>query len=203
MACCTAYQKWSSLLLSPCGNVSILSSLGISPGFLASNSIFRRGIFAGVEISIPLSQQNLCKYPNKPYIKTSSLFSCQKVSLDLASAHRTFSTSSLEAENHTAKDSTASENEKGLAFAEVEDTVMTIAKQYCEEGITIDTTSDLEVLNTRENRKWDCLDTVEFLIDVENEFGIVMPDDVANSIKTVKETVEYILTHAVRKEEKE
>lgn len=38
----------------------------------------------------------------------------------------------------------------------------------------------------------DSLDTVELIMAFEEEFNIEIPDDVAEKIKTVKDTVEYI-----------
>ena len=38
----------------------------------------------------------------------------------------------------------------------------------------------------------DSLDTVELIMAFEEEFNVEIPDDVAEKIKTVKDTVEYI-----------
>lgn len=38
----------------------------------------------------------------------------------------------------------------------------------------------------------DSLDTVELIMAFEEEFNIEIPDDVAEKIKTVKDTVDYI-----------
>ena len=38
----------------------------------------------------------------------------------------------------------------------------------------------------------DSLDIVEFIMAFEEEFNVEIPDDVAEKIKTVKDTVEYI-----------
>lgn len=40
--------------------------------------------------------------------------------------------------------------------------------------------------------KLDSLDTVELLMAVEEEFDLVMSDEDADKLKTVKETIEYI-----------
>ena len=42
----------------------------------------------------------------------------------------------------------------------------------------------------------DSLDTVEFIMDVEKEFNITIPDDAATKMKTVRDAVEYIDAHA-------
>ena len=38
----------------------------------------------------------------------------------------------------------------------------------------------------------DSLDIVELIMGIEEEFNVEIPDDVAEKIKTVKDTVEYI-----------
>lgn len=51
----------------------------------------------------------------------------------------------------------------------------------------------LENLHMGANRKWDCLDTVEFLLDVESLFDITIPDDVADNMKTLKDVTNYVV----------
>lgn len=41
----------------------------------------------------------------------------------------------------------------------------------------------------------DSLDTVELIMGLEKEFGIEIPDDDAQSIKTVGQAIEYIEQH--------
>jgi len=41
----------------------------------------------------------------------------------------------------------------------------------------------------------DSLDIVELVMAMEDEFGIEIPDEDAEKIKTVKDVVEYIKTH--------
>ena len=41
----------------------------------------------------------------------------------------------------------------------------------------------------------DSLDTVELLVAIEEEFDIEMPDKVADELKTVGETIEYIVSN--------
>ncbi len=41
----------------------------------------------------------------------------------------------------------------------------------------------------------DSLDIVELVMAMEDEFGIEIPDDEAEKIKTVKDVVEYIKAH--------
>ena len=42
----------------------------------------------------------------------------------------------------------------------------------------------------------DSLDTVELMMDFENQFDMTIPDEEARSIKTVGDAVEYIKNHA-------
>jgi len=42
----------------------------------------------------------------------------------------------------------------------------------------------------------DSLDIVELVMKMEEEFGIEIPDEEAEKIKTVNDVVEYIKTHA-------
>ncbi|MDP4121011.1 MAG: acyl carrier protein [Bacillota bacterium] len=49
--------------------------------------------------------------------------------------------------------------------------------------------SDLEELGA------DSLDVMTICVDVEEEFGIEIPDDVAEAFKTVDDLVEYVKQH--------
>ena len=42
----------------------------------------------------------------------------------------------------------------------------------------------------------DSLDTVELVMALEESFGMEIPDEDAEKIKTVNDTVQYVLTHA-------
>jgi acyl carrier protein len=42
----------------------------------------------------------------------------------------------------------------------------------------------------------DSLDTVELVMAFEEEFGVEIPDDVAEKILTVKDAIDYIKQHA-------
>ena len=45
----------------------------------------------------------------------------------------------------------------------------------------------------------DSLDTVELVMELEEEFDINIPDDVAEKIQTVGQAIEYIKTHMDKK----
>ena len=42
----------------------------------------------------------------------------------------------------------------------------------------------------------DSLDTVELVMALEEKFGMEIPDEEAEKIKTVGDTVKYVMTHA-------
>eukprot|EP00189_Rhodosorus_marinus_P008292 CAMPEP_0184754494 /NCGR_PEP_ID=MMETSP0315-20130426/44653_1 /TAXON_ID=101924 /ORGANISM="Rhodosorus marinus, Strain UTEX LB 2760" /LENGTH=156 /DNA_ID=CAMNT_0027233917 /DNA_START=185 /DNA_END=655 /DNA_ORIENTATION=- len=83
-----------------------------------------------------------------------------------------------------------------LEMAEVEERVMTIMKNF--ESIDDDKlTVESHFAN---DLKLDSLDTVELLMAVEEEFDLVMSDEDADKLKTVKETIEYIHKNPEAKE---
>mmetsp|Transcript_16319 Transcript_16319/g.23614 ORF Transcript_16319/g.23614 Transcript_16319/m.23614 type:complete len:103 (-) Transcript_16319:467-775(-) len=83
-----------------------------------------------------------------------------------------------------------------LEMAEVEERVMTIMKNF--ESINDDKlTVESHFAN---DLKLDSLDTVELLMAVEEEFDLVMSDEDADKLKTVKETIEYIHKNPEAKE---
>ena len=43
---------------------------------------------------------------------------------------------------------------------------------------------------------YDSLDVVEFTMEVEDEFELSVPDDVAQTLDTVGKVVDYVLAHA-------
>ncbi|KAJ8905403.1 hypothetical protein NDN08_001910 [Rhodosorus marinus] len=75
-----------------------------------------------------------------------------------------------------------------LEVAEVEERVMNVMRNF--ESIDDDKlTVESHFAN---DLKLDSLDTVELLMAVEEEFDLVMSDEDADKLKTVKETIEYI-----------
>ncbi|VWU50714.1 mitochondrial ACP precursor, putative [Hepatocystis sp. ex Piliocolobus tephrosceles] len=76
---------------------------------------------------------------------------------------------------------------------QIEEKVLTVLKKYLPEDTQINYNEELEKNKTKDNRSWDFLDTVEFLIDVESEFNITIPDETADNIKTVQEVIDYIV----------
>ncbi|PHJ16912.1 acyl carrier protein [Cystoisospora suis] len=62
--------------------------------------------------------------------------------------------------------------------------ILGMAKRYIKEGATIRADQKLEEMHTRDERSWDCLDSVEFVLDVEEIFGISIPDERADELQT-------------------
>ncbi len=50
----------------------------------------------------------------------------------------------------------------------------------------------VETASLKDDLGADSLDAVEIIMDIEDEFGVQIEDDQAESIKTVKDLVEYI-----------
>ena len=46
----------------------------------------------------------------------------------------------------------------------------------------------------------DSLDTVELVMELEDEFDLSIPDEEAEKIKTVGDAIKYIETHSTKKE---
>ncbi|XP_026194566.1 uncharacterized protein LOC34623165 [Cyclospora cayetanensis] len=71
--------------------------------------------------------------------------------------------------------------------------LVALAEKYCKEGTTISLSHKFDVLETREERPWDCLDTVEFVLDAEGIYDIVIPDEDADSFECIQDVVDYIV----------
>ncbi|OEH76221.1 acyl carrier related protein [Cyclospora cayetanensis] len=76
---------------------------------------------------------------------------------------------------------------------EVSRQLVALAEKYCKEGTTISLSHKFDVLETREERPWDCLDTVEFVLDAEGIYDIVIPDEDADSFECIQDVVDYIV----------
>eukprot|EP00386_Alphamonas_edax_P012370 GDKI01038675.1.p1 GENE.GDKI01038675.1~~GDKI01038675.1.p1 ORF type:complete len:144 (-),score=33.56 GDKI01038675.1:223-606(-) len=84
-----------------------------------------------------------------------------------------------------------------MSQSDVESKMVDILKIYAKEGQTLTPSLGLEGnIETRENRKWDALDTVEYLLDIEQEFKVTFPDEFADGVKNVQQAAEYIVKHA-------
>lgn len=95
--------------------------------------------------------------------------------------------------------STEKDNLSSFTKEQIEEKVMTVLKKYIPENVEINYNEELEKCKTKDNRAWDFLDTVEFLIDVESEFNITIPDETADNIKTVQEVIDYLVQLNIKK----
>ncbi|CAL9729213.1 acyl carrier protein, mitochondrial [Monosporozyma unispora] len=82
----------------------------------------------------------------------------------------------------------ASNLSKDDVLTRVKDVIKTFNKNTDAEKISLETAFNKDL-------GLDSLDTVELLVAVEEEFEIEIPDKIADDLKTVGETVEYILSN--------
>ena len=78
----------------------------------------------------------------------------------------------------------------------VEQTVMTIISDQM--GMPVDT---LNVDQSWTDVGFDSLETVETVMAIEDKYGIEIPDETAENIKTIKDLVDYIKENADVNEE--
>jgi acyl carrier protein len=74
-------------------------------------------------------------------------------------------------------------------MAEVEEKV----KKIIEEKLSVNADQITNEARFAEDLKADSLDTVELVMALEDEFGLDIPDDDADKIKTVQDTIDYIV----------
>jgi acyl carrier protein len=74
-------------------------------------------------------------------------------------------------------------------MAEVEEKV----KKIIEEKLSVNADQITNEARFAEDLKADSLDTVELVMALEDEFGLDIPDDDADKIKTVQDTISYIV----------
>lgn len=90
-------------------------------------------------------------------------------------------------------DNTGGQEQVSFEPEEVSRQLISLAEKYCKEGVTVLPDNKFESFETKEERAWDCLDTVEFVLDAEDMFGIVIPDEVADSFETIQDVVNYVV----------
>ncbi|SBT44376.1 mitochondrial ACP precursor, putative [Plasmodium ovale wallikeri] len=95
--------------------------------------------------------------------------------------------------------STESDALNCYSTAQIEEKVLTVLKKYLPADVQINYNEELEKNKTKDDRAWDFLDTVEFLIDIESEFNITIPDETADNIKTVQEVIDYLVKLNIKK----
>lgn len=74
-------------------------------------------------------------------------------------------------------------------MADVEEKV----KKIIEEKLSVNADQITNEARFAEDLKADSLDTVELVMALEDEFGLDIPDDDADKIKTVQDTINYIV----------
>jgi len=74
-------------------------------------------------------------------------------------------------------------------MADVEEKV----KKIIEEKLSVNADQITNEARFTEDLKADSLDTVELVMALEDEFGLDIPDDDADKIKTVQDTIDYIV----------
>lgn len=73
-------------------------------------------------------------------------------------------------------------------MADVEEKV----KKIIEEKLSVNADQITNEARFTEDLKADSLDTVELIMALEDEFGLDIPDEEADKIKTVQDTIDYI-----------
>ena len=66
--------------------------------------------------------------------------------------------------------------------------------QFISEATKIDATKINSTTNFVEDLNLDSLDIVELMMKMEDEFGVEIPDDEAEGLKTVQDVVKYLET---------
>lgn len=67
-------------------------------------------------------------------------------------------------------------------------------KKIIEEKLSVNTDQITNEAKFAEDLKADSLDTVELVMALEDEFGLDIPDEEADKIKTVQNAIDYIST---------
>ena len=65
-------------------------------------------------------------------------------------------------------------------------------KKIIEEKLSVNADQITNEARFTEDLKADSLDTVELIMALEDEFGLDIPDEEADKIKTVQDTIDYI-----------
>ncbi|EPT28412.1 hypothetical protein TGME49_270310 [Toxoplasma gondii ME49] len=76
--------------------------------------------------------------------------------------------------------------------------IVGMCQKFLQKGEKVTPSSKLEELRTREDRLWDCLDTVEFVLDVEEIFDVTVPDEVADNFQTLQEIADFVVSERAK-----
>jgi len=95
------------------------------------------------------------------------------------------------------RDRTAAAEEEEM----VEDEIAERVKKIIEEQLMVDASEITDKVTFIDDLGADSLDIVEMIMELEEEFGITIPDEDAEKITTVGEAIEYIKNLVGQKEE--
>jgi acyl carrier protein len=75
------------------------------------------------------------------------------------------------------------------------DEVFERIKEVLAERLSVEESDITEEANFQEDLDADSLDLVEMIMELEDQFGIKIPDDDAQKIQTVGQAVDYVTSH--------
>jgi acyl carrier protein len=75
------------------------------------------------------------------------------------------------------------------------DEVFERIKEVLSERLSVDEADINEEANFQEDLDADSLDLVEMIMELEDQFGIKIPDEDAQKIQTVGQAVDYVTSH--------
>jgi acyl carrier protein len=75
------------------------------------------------------------------------------------------------------------------------DEVFERIKEVLAERLSVEETDITEEANFQEDLDADSLDLVEMIMELEDQFGIKIPDEDAQKIQTVGQAVDYVSSH--------
>jgi acyl carrier protein len=75
------------------------------------------------------------------------------------------------------------------------DEVFERIKEVLAERLSVEEADITEEANFQEDLDADSLDLVEMIMELEDQFGIKIPDDDAQKIQTVGQAVDYVTSH--------
>lgn len=75
------------------------------------------------------------------------------------------------------------------------DEVFERIKEVLAERLSVEETDINEEANFQEDLDADSLDLVEMIMELEDQFGIKIPDEDAQKIQTVGQAVDYVTSH--------
>ena len=76
------------------------------------------------------------------------------------------------------------------------DEVMELVRAHLAEELEVDAAEISEVTRFKEDLDADSLDLYELVMELEDRYGVSIPEEQANRIKTVGDAVDFVLAHA-------